>query len=110
MKTRGKRLPDELRDEMIAELHRLVAKMAQDMERSRFSEYVRLLDNPRKLIWVNLLAGTSRGVGIAIGLSVFTSTILYILRAIGALDLPIIGDYITEIVDHVQRQLEMRRY
>ena len=50
------------------------------------------------------------GIGIAIGFTFFAATILYVLQMLGKLNLPIIGDYIADIVRIVQRQLEGRTY
>lgn len=84
--------------------------IASEMERTHIAEYVDLLNRPLKLIWRNLLAGVARGVGIAIGFTFFAATILYLLQILGALNLPIIGDYIAEIVRIVQIQLEGKSY
>ncbi|WP_243735206.1 DUF5665 domain-containing protein [Paenibacillus turpanensis] len=89
----------------MAELNKRLAKVAEDMERTQIADYVQLLNSPRKLVFTNLLAGTARGVGIAIGFTIFTGTIVYLLNLLGALNLPIIGDYIAELVKHVQRDL-----
>ncbi|GIQ64159.1 hypothetical protein PACILC2_27270 [Paenibacillus cisolokensis] len=89
---------------------RRLQKMAADMERSHIADYVNLLNRPFSLLWRNLLAGTARGVGIAIGFTFFAATILYVLRILGALNLPIIGDYIADIVRIVQIQLEGKAY
>lgn len=89
---------------------RRLQKMAADMERSHIADYVDLLNRPFSLLWRNLLAGTARGVGIAIGFTFFAATILYVLRILGALNLPIIGDYIADIVRIVQIQLEGKAY
>lgn len=85
-------------------------KIAIDMERSQMADYVLLLNRPLSLIWRNVLAGTSRGIGIAIGFSFFAATIVYLLQMLGALNLPIIGDYIADIVRIVQHQLEGKVY
>ncbi|WP_156043198.1 DUF5665 domain-containing protein [Paenibacillus sp. UNC451MF] len=84
--------------------------LANKMEQTQIADYVQLLNSPRKLIFANLLSGISRGVGIAIGFTIFATTILYFLKMLGALNLPIIGDYIADIVQHVQYQLEGRGY
>ncbi|MHA6484711.1 DUF5665 domain-containing protein [Paenibacillus sp. strain BS8-2] len=84
--------------------------IASEMERTHIADYVDLLNKPLKLIWRNLLAGTARGIGIAIGFTFFAATILYVLRILGALNLPIIGDYIADIVKIVQIQLEGKQY
>ncbi|MBP1992777.1 DUF5665 domain-containing protein [Paenibacillus eucommiae] len=83
-----------------------VSHIAAHMERTQIADYVQLLNHPRRLIWLNLLSGISRGVGIALGFTVFATTIVYVLQFVGALNLPIIGDYIAEIVKQVQFQLQ----
>ncbi len=65
------------------------------------------MHSPWQLIWRNLLAGVTRGIGIALGFTFFAATIIWLLQALGKLNLPIIGDYIADIVRIVQRQLEL---
>jgi len=97
-------------NEQIKELFTLTSRIAQELERSRISQYTELLYRPWKLIGLNLLSGTARGVGIAIGFTFFAATIIYLLQMLGALNLPIVGDYIADIVRIVQRQLELNTY
>ncbi len=94
----------------LTKLNHTLERIAQDMERTRMAEYVELLNKPMSLIWRNIVAGTARGVGIAIGFTFFAATILYVLQILGALNLPIIGDYIADIVRIVQIQLEGKAY
>ncbi|MFC4103895.1 DUF5665 domain-containing protein [Paenibacillus xanthanilyticus] len=91
-------------------LDRRLMKIAEDMERSQMADYVDLLNRPFSLIWRNVLAGTARGVGIAVGFTFFAATIVYVLQLLGALNLPIIGDYIADIVRIVQHQLDVKTY
>ncbi|CAM4508473.1 hypothetical protein FHS16_002994 [Paenibacillus endophyticus] len=97
-------------DISLSSLDKRLQKIAADLEHTQIAEYVNLLNRPRTIIWKNLLAGTARGVGIAIGFTFFAATILYVLRILGALNLPIIGDYIADIVRIVQIQLEGKTY
>lgn len=87
------------------ELRNQVERIADHLERAQLAEYVQLLNSPRRLIWTNLLAGTARGVGVGVGLTLFSATIVYVLRQIGALDLPIIGQYIADLVEAVQMNM-----
>lgn len=100
-----------------AEQHKLVATLrerveviAQTIEKSQIADYVQLMHKPRRLIFLNLVSGIARGVGIAIGFTIFTSSIVYVMQKIGALNLPIVGDYIADVVRHVQAQLEHDGY
>lgn len=95
-------------DEKINDLYRLLMHISHMLEQSRIMEYTELLHRPWRLIWLNLLSGTSRGVGIAIGFTFFAATIVYVLQLLGALNLPIIGDYIADIVTIVQHQLQYK--
>ncbi|MMZ63286.1 hypothetical protein D3C76_1061680 [compost metagenome] len=97
-------------EEQISAMYRLTLNWSRQLEKSKIAEYTELLNRPWRLIWTNLLAGTARGVGIAIGFTFFAATIIYILQLLGALNLPIIGDYIADIVRIVQRQLELNTY
>jgi hypothetical protein len=70
---------DETRDwkqlrSALEALETRLQKVTVDMERSMIADYVQLLNRPRSLIWRNLLAGTARGVGIAIGFTFFAAT------------------------------------
>ncbi|MNJ60038.1 hypothetical protein D3C77_557490 [compost metagenome] len=97
-------------EEKMNAMYNLTVKWSQQLEQSRIMEYAELLHRPWSLIWRNVLAGTARGIGIAIGFTFFAATIIYILQILGALNLPIIGDYIADIVRIVQRQLELNTY
>ncbi|WP_239565834.1 DUF5665 domain-containing protein [Paenibacillus sacheonensis] len=91
-------------------LEERLQKLSAQMERTQIADYVQLLNRPFSLMWRNILGGLSRGIGIAIGFTIFASTILYVLQLLGALNLPIIGDYIADIVRIVQHQLEGKTY
>ncbi|WP_436836453.1 DUF5665 domain-containing protein [Paenibacillus tritici] len=100
-------LPQE---EKINALYRMTTSLAQQMEKARISEYTELLHSPFRLIWLNILSGAARGLGIALGFTFFAATIIYVLQVLGALNLPIIGDYIADIVRIVQHQLELKTF
>jgi len=80
-----------------------------ELERVQIADYIALLNRPRRLFILNLVTGIARGIGIAIGFTVFAATIIYVLQKLGALNLPIIGDYIADLVKIVQAQLNMDR-
>jgi len=87
-----------------------IDRLAIDMEKAQLKEYVNLMHRPYQLIWRNFIAGLSRGVGIALGFTFFAATIVWLLQLLGALNLPVVGDYIADIVRIVQRQLEINPY
>jgi maltodextrin utilization protein YvdJ len=87
-------------------LNRRLQKLATSIDRSNIKDYVELNQKPWHLIWRSLYSGVARGAGIALGFSVFAATIVYFLQLLGALNLPIIGDYIADLVRIVKHQLE----
>ncbi len=60
---------------LLERIQEQVAELARDVERIQISDYVNLLNSPRKLIVSNVIAGIARGVGFAIGFTIFTTTI-----------------------------------
>jgi hypothetical protein len=105
-----KKQPEEDKEimTMLEKMNKKMIEIGENTEYKELAEYVHLMKHPKKIIAKNLLAGIARGVGIAIGFSVFLVTMLYFLKALGALNIPIIGDYIADIVEIVQAQLEGR--
>ncbi|MBB6690436.1 hypothetical protein H7B90_03380 [Cohnella xylanilytica] len=87
-----------------------IDRLAIDMEKAELKEYVNLMRHPWSLIWRNFVSGLTRGIGIALGFTFFAATIVWLLQLLGALNLPIVGDYIADIVRIVQRQLEINPY
>lgn len=94
---------------MLYRMNEQIKHVAKQMERVQIADYIQLMNRPWKLIYNNLLGGLARGVGIAIGVTIFTSTIIYLLQLLGALNLPIIGDYIAKLIEVVQSEMDSHR-
>ena len=62
-----------------------------------------ILGNRKELLIRNLLSGIAKGVGIGIGVTIITAILIILLQKIVKLNIPIIGDYITDIVDIVEK-------
>jgi hypothetical protein len=90
---------------ILLEINQKVKKVAKDMEHTTIADYIQLLNSPRKLIWTNFVAGLSRGVGLAIGFTIIASTIIYFLKILITFNLTFVGNFIADIVKHVQAQL-----
>lgn len=72
------------------------------LARNNVLELAELLGNKKKLIIRNLLTGMSKGIGIGIGFTILTATLLIILQKIVTLNIPVIGEYISDIVAIVE--------
>lgn len=71
------------------------------------AEYMEMFDNPRRLLYVNFLIGVARGFGSAIGFTILAALVLYFLQQIIILNIPVIGEFIAQIVAIVQAQLNV---
>ena len=80
-------------------------EISLNMEKSKLVDYVYYLENPRKMLLPNFLGGLSRGFGAAIGFTILTAVILYFLRWIVKWNLPLIGEFISDIVNIVENNL-----
>ena len=76
-----------------------------NMEKMKLIEYVSYLENPRKLIWANFVSGVAKGFGTVVGLTVVTACVLYFLKFLLTLNLPLISSYIAEFIRLIQKEL-----
>ena len=70
--------------------------------KNRFIDLSEILGNRRELIIRNLLSGVAKGIGIGSGFTILTAILVIILQKIVTLNIPVIGDYISDIVDIVE--------
>ena len=57
----------------------------------------------KDLIIKNFIAGVFRGVGIGIGVTIITALLVAFLQKIVTLNIPVIGEYVADIVEIVER-------
>jgi len=89
-------------------LIRRIAELSLAMDKMNIAEYVEFLKNPRRIVYVNFLGGLARGLGIGIGATVLAAVFLVILSRIVQLNLPVIGEFVAEIVRLVYDHLKFR--
>lgn len=87
----------------------LTAKMDEQLsrlERLRLDEYVAYLEDRRRFLWGQFVGGMVRGLGAAVGFTVLGAMIVWILQDLAQRNLPVIGNFLAQIVDLVQKSLE----
>lgn len=100
---------DEVHPERrLRSLEDTVRRISDSLERSKIAEYVDLLNHPWRLIYLNLIGGLSRGVGLAIGFTVLGAMLIYILTRSFILNLPLVGNFLGELVWIIQQYLKAR--
>lgn len=73
--------------EVSERVERKISKIAEQVEKSGIAEYVELVKRPRRLIYVNFIAGLARGLGMAIGFTVLGALVIYLLSKLAILNL-----------------------
>ncbi len=100
-----KKNDQDVQVELLLRLNRKLEEMAETMHKIGVAEYIEMLRHPRRLFWINFWSGVARGLGMAIGFTILAALVLYLLQRAILLNLPVIGDFIADIVQIVQKQL-----
>ena len=80
-----------------------IDKLNFTLTKNNLIDLAEILGNRKELLIRNLIAGMAKGIGICIGFSLLTAVLIIILQKIVTLNIPVIGDYITDIVEIVDR-------
>ncbi len=82
-----------------------IDRLNKNLLENNLVDIATLLGNRKKLLITNLIAGISRGVGIGIGVTIISAILLIILQKIVTLNIPVIGEYIIDIVEIVKKSM-----
>lgn len=63
-----------------------------------------ILGNRKELLIRNLLSGMFKGIGIGIGVTLITAVLIFLLQKLVTLNIPVIGEFVSDIVDIVQQK------
>ena len=88
---------------MLKDLNDKIDKINEALTKSNIMEMTYILGSKKEIFKRNFMAGIARGVGIGIGVTLITAILIYVLQKIILLNIPIIGDYITDIVQIVEK-------
>ena len=85
----------------------LLEKQLQELNyllrRNRIIDLVELFGNTKQVFFRNLGAGIAKGIGVGIGFTIITAVIILVLQRIVTLNIQVIGEYIADIVDIVEK-------
>ncbi|MDO4549009.1 MAG: DUF5665 domain-containing protein [Clostridia bacterium] len=91
-----------MKDELIDRLEQLAGRF----ERMRLEEYLRFIMDKKRFMAVSFLSGVMRGLGSAVGFSLLGAVMIVILQHIVEINIPLIGDFLAEVVKIVQNRIE----
>lgn len=86
-------------------LEKRLEELADNLEKAKINEYVEFINNKKRLLYINFLGGVARGFGMAVGFTILGALVIYILQKIISWNIPLIGDFIADIIRIVQERL-----
>ncbi len=92
----------EVNDKILKGLETNIENLNNSLAKNKILELSEIIGNWKKLLWRNFLSGISKGVGVGIGFSIVTAIIIIILQRIITLNIPVISQYIADIIEIVQ--------
>lgn len=93
-----------MRKKKVVFLEKGIEKLNKTLTEANIQELSYIIGSKKQILIRNILAGISKGVGIGIGFTLITAVIVYLLQKIVKLNLPVISDYIVDIIDIVQNR------
>ncbi len=84
-------------------LNQSVEELIRILQEGNLVELSYILGNRKEIIKRNLIAGIFRGVGIGIGVTIITAVLVILLQKIVTLNIPVIGEYVADIVEIVEK-------
>lgn len=79
-----------------------IERLIEYLESKNIQELIYILGSKKEIAKRNLVAGIFRGVGFGLGVTSITAVIVYFLQRLVRLNLPIIGEFIHDIVEIVE--------
>ena len=83
-------------------------RLIQRLELMHLDAFLRYVHDWRKRLFFDFLSGIARGVGFSIGFSVLGALLLYLLRNMALSNLPVIGQFVAQLVRIVESNLGTR--
>lgn len=87
---------------------RRLERMIQRMEALHLDAFLRHVHDWRRRLLFDFLSGIARGIGFSIGFSILGALLLYLLRNIALSNLPVIGEFLAQLVRIVENNLGAR--
>ena len=84
-------------------LYKKIDELNKVLLNNNVIDLAELLGNRKEMLKRNILAGIAKGIGIGIGVTIITAVIIFLLQKIVKLNIPVIGKYIADIVEIVQK-------
>lgn len=83
-------------------------RQVERLEALGLEQYMLYVSDTKSFFWRNFMAGLARGLGGAVGFTILGAVVAVILSRLTVENIPLIGGFLAEIVEIVQRDLGKR--
>ncbi len=83
-------------------------ELVKVLEAAEVVDFLEYLQSGKRIMWVNFVAGVSRGFGITLGMTVVLGVFVWVLTIL--VDLPLIGEYFKNAESYVTEYAENTNY
>lgn len=78
-----------------------ITNLTELVKQLRSERYLQMIDNRKRFLFYNFMAGVARGVGWALGATIILGIVVWILSQL--INVPFLGDWIGNIIDYIQQ-------
>lgn len=83
---------------MLKLLNKNIERLIEMMQKAQLHDIAMFLGSKKRMFFSNFLAGIFRGIGFSIGFTIITAIVIIVLQKIVLLNIPVIGDYINDVI------------
>ncbi len=80
----------------------VTAKTSRIIAWSVLRDYLYYLSDTKRIILNNFIAGLFKGIGNAVGFFIIGAILIYLISLLASRNLPIIGDFLQEIINLIK--------
>ena len=96
------------RKKTICSFNKRINELSLMLEKLKLAEYLKHLNNVKRMMWTNFVGGLARGFGIAVGFTLLGAIVIYLLQKSFLNNLPVIGDIIADIIEIANDRINLR--
>lgn len=87
-------------------LRAALREACQNIERLRLHEYLRYVNDWRRVLWVNFWSGVARGFGFAVGFTLLSAAVLVLLERFSVRSIPGLESFFDQMLQLVESHLK----
>ncbi len=101
----NKESPDDGKTDYAKASFDLVKRLCDDLNQAQLLKYIELVNNPKKLFWLNFFSGLAKGLGLTIGTAIVLTVLFKVTQHIISLNIPYITVWVSEWIAQVSTLL-----